>query len=155
MVPCFLCVPFSQLWLPPCLSQEIPFLLIGRPVFAVILLLLPKWGPSNKIRDDFPNAASWMASQPLVRRTISLFTCVDKANAVLFSIIWADLSHRFLPCTETYTEAYSQHKTTALILKGVRCSSFWSHFEQPWPGDTDLGYPIFCVPKWKQFQDIL
>lgn len=30
-------------------------------------------------------------------------------------------------------------KTEALILKRIRESLFWSHFEQPWPGNRDFG----------------
>lgn len=37
--------------------------------------------------------------------------------------------------THTHTQ------TTALILKGISCILFRSHFESPWTKCTDLGYP--------------
>lgn len=43
----------------------------------------------------------------------------------------------------------------ALILKGIRESLLWSHFEEPWLEITDLSYPKFHIPTWKQFCEVL
>lgn len=44
---------------------------------------------------------------------------------------------------------------TALILKGIRESLLWSCFKKPWLEFTDLNYPTFHMPTWKQFCEVL
>lgn len=45
-------------------------------------------------------------------------------------------------------------KVTALILKRIRDSLFGSHYDLPWPENTDLIYLKFHFPTWKQFQRV-
>lgn len=49
----------------------------------------------------------------------------------------------------------SMQKYIALILKTIKGSLFWSHFERPWLRNTDLGYLKSHVPMWKHIHEAL
>ena len=44
---------------------------------------------------------------------------------------------------------YCQHQTTALIFKGTIDSLLWSHFELPWPKNTDFSLSKLHITIWE------